>query len=84
MEEEYIKLKQKEMELAEARARRAEEFKMEKLELQRQQLALATQSNRTQDLIFYNTPLDTNMPTRQLQELEQLKATIKERYNLDY
>ena len=64
IEEACIKLREKELEMQEARARRAEELKREKIELQRQQMELMAMSKREQDLIFYNSEINPSLTPR--------------------
>ena len=76
----------KEQELAMKRGKMQEEqaIKREKIKLQQRQVEIMDLTKRERDKIFYNSAIDPNLGERQLQELMQVKAPIKARYNLGY
>ncbi|GKC14908.1 ABC transporter G family member 7 isoform X2 [Tanacetum coccineum] len=77
-------LKNRELDIQEAARRGAADLKREKLEIQHRALELAEKKKRNKDILFYNSVIDSSLPSTQQQKLQELKDKIKEYYNLDY
>ncbi|GJV92950.1 retrotransposon protein, putative, ty3-gypsy subclass [Tanacetum coccineum] len=77
-------LKNRELDIREAERREAAEFRREKIAIQRRTLELAEKEKRDIDILFYNTEINSSLPTIQQQKLQEMKDEIRERYNLDY
>ena len=60
------------------------EYQRKLVEIQEKQEEIMRNTKREQDLIFYNSAIDPNLPERQRNELMRLKAEIKERHKLNY
>nr|GEY66897.1 hypothetical protein [Tanacetum cinerariifolium] len=80
----YIQLKNRELDIREAKCREAVELKREKIASQRRTLTLAEREKRDTDILFYNTEINSSFPAIQQQKLHEMKNEITERYNLDY
>lgn len=60
------------------------EYQQKLLQCQEEQKELLRNTKRDQELIFYNSAIDPNLPERQREELMRIKAEIKEHHNLNY
>ena len=60
------------------------EYTEKLLQCQEEQKELLRTTKRDQELIFYNSAIDPNLPERQREELMRMKADIKARHNLNY
>ncbi|GKA89648.1 hypothetical protein Tco_0811460 [Tanacetum coccineum] len=77
-------LKNRELDIREAKRREAAEFEREKIAIQRRTLELAEREKRDRDILFNNTEINSSLPAIQQQRLQEMKDEIRERYNLDY
>ncbi|GJV90118.1 hypothetical protein Tco_1534056 [Tanacetum coccineum] len=74
----------RELSIREAEVREAAQLKREKLKIQRRTLELAERDKRDEDILFYNSEINSSLPAIQQQKLLEMKLEIKARYNLDY
>ncbi|GKC76962.1 ABC transporter G family member 7 isoform X2 [Tanacetum coccineum] len=77
-------LKNRELDIREAKRREAVELKREKLSTQRRTLELAEREKRDRDILFYNSEISSPLPAIQRQKLQEMKNEINERYHIDY
>ena len=66
------------------RDQKAAEMEETKFERVQQKLEFEREKKREKDIIFYLTPIDPSLPALQLQKLQEIKDSIKARYDLDY
>ena len=78
-----LEQKKRELEVVERRSQEAAKLEQKRFELERQKIEFSQQNRREKEIIFYLTPIDPSLPELQQQKLQEIKDSIKPRYNLD-